>query len=162
MALAWAARGVGLSAIAAVVAAAIWALNFHGIHMAVLWLSGRTELWLVLGAFLSAGAIARRWPILAGIAACAAMLAKEESVMLPAMLAGWAIVLAEGSLRDRLRAAVRQTWLAWIALAVYFILRSRTGAYTPGTSPWFYQFTFDPFRIVTNAGEYLDLSLIHI
>jgi hypothetical protein len=157
-ALAWAARGVGLSASAAVVAAAIWSFNFHGIHMAVLWLSGRTELWLVLGAFISAGAVARRWPILAGVATFAAMLAKEESVMLPAMLAGWAIVLAgpDASARDRLRAAVRQTWLAWIALAIYFVLRSRTGAYTPATSPWFYQFTFDAFRIVTNAGEYLD------
>ena len=157
-ALAWAARGVGLSAIGAIIAAAVWAFNFHGIHMAVLWLSGRTELWLVLCAFLSAGALARRWPILTGIAALAAMLAKEEAVMLPAMLAGWAIVLADGSgsARDRLRAAVRQTWVAWLALAIYFVLRSHTGAYTPSTSPWFYQFTFDPFRVVTNAGEYLD------
>jgi hypothetical protein len=155
-ALAWAARGVGLSAMAAVVAAAIWAFNFHGIHMAVLWLSGRTELWLVLCAFLSAGALVRHWPILTGIAALAAMLAKEEAVMLPAMLAGWAFVLADGSMRDRLRATARQTWLAWLALAVYFVLRARTGAYTPATSPWFYQFTFDPFRVVTNAGEYLD------
>ena len=49
-------------------------VQLHGIHMAVFWLSGRTELWLVLGAFLGAGAVARRrdlpgGPILAGIAA---------------------------------------------------------------------------------------------
>jgi hypothetical protein len=159
-ALGWAARGVGLSAAAATIATAIWVFNFHGIHMAVLWLSGRTELWLVLCAFLSAGAVARRRPILAGIAAFAAMLSKEEAVMLPAMLAGWAIVLAEcrSGARpiDRTWAAVRRTWLAWIALGIYLLLRARTGAYTPATSPWFYQFTFDPFRVVTNAAEYLD------
>jgi hypothetical protein len=198
-ALAWAARGVGLTAMAAVIAAAIWTLNFQGIHMAVLWLSGRTELWLVLCAFLSAGALARERPLLAGLAALAAMLAKEEAVMLPAMLTAWAWVLqhrpraddraltrslvdsavradaaeraaddenreradransaASPTVRARAFAVVRLIWPAWIALAVYFALRARTGAYTPATSPWFYQFTFDPFRVVTNAGEYLD------
>src|SRR5262245_16384046 len=101
-ALAWTARGLGLSALAAVVAAAVWAFNFHGIHMAVLWLSGRTELWLVLGAFLSAGAVARRRPILTAVTAFAAMLAKEEAVMLPVMLAGWAFILQDGQARARL------------------------------------------------------------
>jgi hypothetical protein len=147
-ALAWMARGIGLSAIASVIAAAIWVFNLHGIHMAVLWLSGRTGLWLVLCAFLSAGAMVRGWPIAAGIAAFGAMLAKEEAVMLPAMLTAWALVLK--------KPALRVTWPAWIALAAYFALRSRTAAYTPATSPWFYQFTFDPLHVLTNAGEYLD------
>jgi hypothetical protein len=84
------------------------------------------------------------------------MLAKEEAVMLPAMLAGWAFLLQDGPVGDRVRAAMRQTWIAWIALGVYILLRSRTAAYTLATSPWFYRFTFDPFRVVTNAGEYLD------
>jgi len=195
-ALAWMARGVGLTAVAAVLAAAIWALNLHGIHMAVLWLSGRTELWLTLCAFISAGALVRNRPILAGIAALGAMLAKEEAVMLPLMLAGWAWVLSplgaplqgasgavardaaaadaaradtavshagvaaatavQGAAADRVREVVRLTWPAWIALAVYLALRSRTGAYTPGNTPWFYQFTLDLPHLITNAGEYLD------
>ena len=212
-ALAWTARGLGLTAMAAVIAAAIWTLNLHGIHMAVLWLSGRTALWLVLCAFLSVGALVRQRPMLAGVAALAAMLAKEEAVMLPAMLTAWAWVLhawlpgagdptlavsypltATGTgtgtattaaairttttdtdadvdagtatvadllvgrptVGDRVLTVLRLTWSAWLALGIYFALRSRTSAYTPATSPWFYQFTFDPFRVVTNAGEYLD------
>jgi hypothetical protein len=166
-ALAWMARGVGLSLLASLMAAAIWAFNLHGIHMAVLWLSGRTELWLVLCAFLSAGALARGWPIAAGLAAFAAMLAKEQAVMLPVMLTAWAFVLdrsSQGGPRasarpasgSSLRAAARLVWPSWLALAVYFALRSRTAAYTPGTSPWFYRFTFDPVNVLTNVGEYLD------
>ncbi len=164
-ALVWMSRGVGLAAGAAVVAAAIWALNFNGIHMAVLWLSGRTALWLTMWAFVSAGALARQRPMVAGVAALGAMLAKEEAVMLPLMLAGWGWVLNAGSVdsvgsavavRDRVRATVRLTWPAWIALAVYFALRSQTAAYTPVNSPWFYSFTFDPLHLLTNAGEYLD------
>jgi len=147
-ALIWMARGVGLSALAAVIAAAIWVFNLHGIHMAVLWLSGRTELWLVLCAFLSAGAFARGWPIAAGVAALCAMLAKEEAVMLPAMLTAWAVVLR--------KPVLRASWPSWIALAVYLGVRSRTAAYTPTTSPWFYQFTFNPLDLLTNIGEYLD------
>ncbi len=169
--LVWMSRGVGLAAGAAVVAAAIWALNFNGIHMAVLWLSGRTALWLTMWAFVSAGALARRRPMLAGVAALGAMLSKEEAVMLPLMLAGWAWVLTAGgvdsvgsmgsvgspvAIRDRVRTTVRLTWPAWIALAVYVALRSQTAAYTPATSPWFYHFTFDPLHLLTNAGEYLD------
>jgi hypothetical protein len=159
-ALIWMARGVGLSPLAAVIASAIWICNFHGIHMAVLWLSGRTELWLVLCAFVSAGAVARRQPVVAGIAVFGALLAKEEAVMLPAMLAGWTVVLADcqsgARWYHRAYAVARRTWLTWIALGVYVVLRSRTAAYTPATSPWFYHFTFDPFRVITNAGEYLD------
>jgi hypothetical protein len=151
-----------------VLAAAIWALNLHGIHMAVLWLSGRTELWLTLCAFVSAGALARKRPVLAGIAAFGAMLSKEEAAMLPLMLAGWAWVLSshdgrvavgravQGAAANRVREVVRLTWPAWIALAVYLALRSRTGAYTPGNTPWFYQFTLDLPHLITNAGEYLD------
>jgi len=169
-ALAWMARGLGLSMRASLIAAAIWTCNWHGIHMAVLWLSGRTALWLVLCAFLSAGAIARGWPIAAGVMAFAAMLAKEEAVMLPLMLAAWAFVLDRGragsgsgvravALSHGLRAAVRLTWPAWIALAAYFALRSRTAAYTPATSPWFYRFTFEPIPLLINACEYLDRAL---
>jgi hypothetical protein len=151
-ALAWMARGAGLSLLTSLIAAAIWAFNLHGIHMAVLWLSGRTEEWLVLCAFLSAGALTRRRPIAAALAAFCAMLAKEQAVMLPAMLTAWAFVL-----RDRNpRVALRLTWPSWIALAVYLTLRSQTAAYTPATSPWFYQFTFDPLNVLTNAAEYLD------
>jgi hypothetical protein len=69
-------------------------------------------------------------------------------VMLPAMLTAWAVVLR--------KPVLRASWPSWIALAVYLGVRSRTAAYTPTTSPWFYQFTFNPLDLLTNIGEYLD------
>ena len=72
----------------------MWALNFHAVNMAVLWLSGRTALCVVIAALLAAAAVVKGQPIAAGVAALLAMFAKEEAVMLPFILSGWAWVLA--------------------------------------------------------------------
>src|SRR4029079_17831088 len=53
---------------AAIAAAAIWLFNWHGINMAVLWISGRTSLALVLFATLGAAAfVMRRWTLAAAL-----------------------------------------------------------------------------------------------
>ena len=161
MALAWVATGLGLSRPAAIAAAGIWALNFHGINMAVLWLSGRTALWLVLCALLAAGLFVRKQWVLAGVAVLFAAFAKEEAVMLPASSTGWALILpARNVLQTRngliSREVIRSTWAAWLAVAVYLALRATTNAMTPSTSPSVYSFTFAPLDIAKNVLEYLD------
>lgn len=165
LAVAWVATGLGLVRPAAIAVAAIWALNFHGINMAVLWLSGRTALWLVLCSLIAAGLLARRRPLLAGIAVLFAAFAKEEAVMLPVIFTCWALILqvrqADGMPEEkggfsRVREAIRSTWPSWLAVAVYLVLRGRTNAMTPVTSPWFYSFTFAPMDLVKNVLEYLD------
>lgn len=183
-ALAWLARGMGFTAGAAVLAASIWALNFHGINMAVLWLSGRTALLVCLCALVAAGAIVRGWALIAAIAALLAMLSKEEAVLLPLILSAWVWLRCDtkgamrvagvsaakdGEERDeawvravastpssRLAAVARHTWGVWLALVVYLLVRSQTAAYTPGSSPWFYRFTFAPMQVLANAAEYVD------
>jgi hypothetical protein len=174
LAVAWVATGLGLIRPAAIAVAAIWALNFHGINMAVLWLSGRTALWLVLCSLLAAGLLVRRRPLLAGVAVLFAAFAKEEAVMLPVIFTGWALLLQDRQVRQeddvprergegrrglsrvRMLDALRATWPSWLAVAAYLLLRSRTNAMTPATSPWFYSFTFAPMDLAQNVLEYLD------
>lgn len=46
------AERLGLPVPAALLTAAVWSFNFHGINVAVLWISGRTSLLVVLFAIL--------------------------------------------------------------------------------------------------------------
>ena len=155
-ALAYVATSLGLRATTAVVVAGVWALNFHAVNMAVLWLSGRTALCVVIAAFLAAAALVRGKPVAAGVAALIAMLAKEEAVMLPLILSGWASVLAGERTQSRAREVIRLTWPTWIALAVYFALRAQTAAMTPMTAPDAYRFVLSPIALTANALEYVD------
>ena len=69
-----------------IVAAAVWAFNFHGINMGVLWLSGRTSLLVTcfaLAAAIAAAARHRGWLF---VATLLALLCKEEAMLLPAVL----------------------------------------------------------------------------
>jgi hypothetical protein len=158
-ALAYLGTTLGLRASMAIVAAGVWALNFHAVNMAVLWLSGRTALCVVIAAFLSAAAVVKNRPIAAGVAALVAMFAKEEAVMLPVILSGWAWVLS--------RDVVRLTWPAfargfgaasptWIAVAIYLTVRAQTPAMTPMTASEAYQFVRSPLALAGNGLEYLD------
>jgi hypothetical protein len=154
-ALAYLATSLGLRATTAVVVAGVWAFNFHAVNMAVLWLSGRTALCVAVAAFLAAAALVRGKPMAAGVAALIAMLAKEEAVMLPFILSGWAWVLAgEGS--RRVRDVFHLTWATWVALAIYFVLRVQTAAMTPMTAPDAYRFVLSPVALTANALEYVD------
>ena len=88
------ARALGLPPGASLAAGAIWALNFQGINMAVVWLSGRTALLLVLFAVLAARALVRGRTIAAAAFTLLTLLSKEEAVMLPLLLFAWAGLLA--------------------------------------------------------------------
>ncbi len=147
-------RQLQLSPPAVAIATAGWAFNFHGINMALLWLSGRTSLLLTMLSLASADALlrGRRW--LCGTCCLAALLSKEEAVLLPVILLIWARVS-----RKSLSAAVRFTWPAFAALAIYAVLRANAEAYTPTNAPAYYRFSFGVASIARNIAEYADRSL---
>lgn len=117
---------LGLPSWAALVATATWAFNFHGINMAVAWLSGRTSLFGTLLSALSMLALTRRRPIVAGLLCFAALLSKEEVLALPMIATIWVLI-------DR--SALRSTLPMWGALAVYLMLRDHSGAIDLSTAP---------------------------
>ena len=85
------ARKLGLAPGPALVAAGTWAFNFHGINMAILWISGRTALMVTLCALLGGISYATGRLKLAGLCCLLAMLSKEEAVLLPVVFALWAM-----------------------------------------------------------------------
>jgi hypothetical protein len=149
-------RSLGFTALGGVFAAALWALNFHGIDMALLWISGRTSLMTTLFAETAAIAFARTRFILAGLFTLGALLSKEESLMLPVVFAIWTWI-DRGPINSKEH--IRAVGPSFGALAIYVALRSRTDAFTPFDAPSFYRLTFDPASLVRNALEYMDRSL---
>ena len=150
-------RRFSLPVPAAVMATAAWAFNPHAVNMAVLWTSGRTALWLCLFGLASAHAACARRHVLAGVLVLAAMLCKEEAVLLPLVIV--AIHLAwhpDRLIHDRARAALVVLGPLVAALTVYAILRVGSGAMGPATAPDYYQFTFNPLRVLRNILAYLD------
>jgi hypothetical protein len=147
------ARRFGLPREAALVAAGVFALNFHGVNMALLWPSGRTSLLALLFALLAVHAALRDWWLVAGVACLGALLSKEESVALAPLLT--LFLWFEG----RLKAAptyISRTWPLWLALAAYFALRLQSGAFAPGDAPDYYRFTTSPLQLLRNVAEYAD------
>ena len=144
------ARRLELPAVAATVAAAAWLLNFHGVNMALLWLSGRTALLAALFSLSTAWAALGGRPFLAGLLALCAMLAKEEAVALPALFSLFFYVD-----EHRVRSVAKAAPL-WCALIVYVALRLQSGAFWPADAPSYYRFTFDPALVGRNFLEYAD------
>jgi hypothetical protein len=145
-------RRLGLPVAAAVLAAGVFAFNFHGVNMALLWLSGRTSLLALCFALLSVNAVLRGWSIAAGLACLAALLSKEEAVVLPAVMTLFVLISPRGPEGPPLRS----TWAMWLALPIYIALRAGSGAFTPSTAPDYYQYTFAPGAVLQNLGAYLD------
>ncbi|HJU43466.1 MAG TPA: hypothetical protein VJ691_11650, partial [Vicinamibacterales bacterium] len=143
------ARALGLASWAALLAAAIWAFNFHGINMAIIWLSGRTSLLATLFSAFAALALVRNRAIASGVFALAAFLSKEEVIALPLILTIWLMIDGVG---------IKRTLGLWIALALYFALRNQSGAIGITDAPPYYQFVFDPAHLLTNIIEYADRS----
>lgn len=153
------ARQLGLAFAAAVVAAGVFAFNFHGINMALLWLSGRTSLLALFFALLSVNAVLRGWTIAAGVACLAALLSKEEALALPLVATLFLMVRRKsGSAHDMpgFSRALRATWAMWLAVPIYISMRAGSGAFTPSTAPAYYQYTLAPGTILQNLGAYLD------
>jgi hypothetical protein len=148
-------RQLRLSAFGATVAAFAWSVNPHGINMALVWLSGRTALCATLFALLAANAVIRRRHLWAGVFLACALASKEEAIVLPFVLGAWHHLFLEPERRSR-----HETLAAWASVAVpaivYLIVRQATPAFTPASAPPFYQFTFKPGYVLTNAAAYLD------
>jgi hypothetical protein len=150
-------RSLGMPWGTALLAASIWALNPHGVGGAILWISGRTALLLVLFSVLAATCLLKGWYWAAGAFCLAALLSKEEAVLLPAILAVWA-AMAPGTVRwDWRRGWIAAAILA-IPLVVYLALRMRTAAYLPHSAPHFYKPTLIPATLARNVLEYADRS----
>jgi hypothetical protein len=149
-------RALGASTGLALGAAAVWALNPHGIGMAVLWISGRTSLLLTLLAVLAARAFVRRRMVESAALALLALLSKEEAVLLPVILFAWAGLSSGEERAFDWTAAVRRTWPLVVPVAVYFLLRSRTTAFLPWSAPAFYAPTLSPTALARNFLEYVD------
>jgi hypothetical protein len=145
---------------AAIAAAALWVFNWHGISSAVLWISGRSALMIVLPGTLAAAAFVRsRW-LLAAMLTGVAMFSKEEAVMLPVALLAWSAIDAYVAKRPIVtRAAVGFAVLSVLLWIVYFLLRSKSGALTAATAPAYYRLDFSVARLLSNVPEYLDRSL---
>ena len=142
-------RAIGLRTGVAVAAALVWALNFHGINMAVLWISGRTALIVTFWSVAAAWAWTRGHRVWAALFAMAAMWSKEEGFMVAAILTAWTII-------DR--RPVRDTWLLWAVTATTLAVRAWSGAFTPGTAPPIYQYQVSVTTLANNIIQYADRS----
>jgi hypothetical protein len=152
------ARRLSLTSAAALFAVAVWVFNFHGINMALLWISGRTALLLCLFSLAAALAWVQRWTVGAALLTLAAMLCKEEAVLLPALFV-MIDVFSDGIRGVRTAAAtmvLRRSWLLWAAAATYLLARAYSGAFGLADAPAYYQLTFHPRAVMKNAIEYLD------
>lgn len=153
------ARALSLPAGGALLASAVWMFNWHGINMGVLWISGRTALIVVLFGALAAAAFVRQRPWTAALLSFAAMLSKEEAVLLPPILIAWSA--AESAATRKWRPA---SWVVKFAIGaavltvLYLVLRAQSGAFTLSTAPAFYRLSFTPARVVGNGPAYFDRS----
>ena len=152
-------RSLGLRTGASIFAASVWAFNFHGINMGILWVSGRTALLLTMFALLAAIAFLRGSKVLCLLCVSAALLSKEEAVLLPVALLLWRLVLNRDEQRaSRWTAALADAWWVMIPVPLYAIARVRTDAMTPFNAPDYYAFTFAPQALMRNFVEYVDRS----
>jgi membrane protein implicated in regulation of membrane protease activity len=150
---------LGLSRGLATLVGALWTFNFHGVNMAVLWVSGRTALVLTACAVAAALALVAGRRAAAGGLTLLALLAKEEAVALPVILGTWAWLYGgtRGLTRPaRIRQWVADVWPLALALAAYALLRAQTEAYLPWRAPDYYRLTLAPDAVGRNLLEYLD------
>ena len=152
-------RAFGLSRAAAAFGAAAWVFNLHGVNMGVLWLSGRTALILTLFALLAGIAFLRRRTAACLACITAALLSKEEAVLLPFALLLWRGALTSDTPPlQRWRAAVTEAWWVMLPLPLYAAARVSTNAIMPTNAPDYYALTLEPMLVGRNVLEYLDRS----
>lgn len=158
----WLCRALGFHWLEGLFGAAVWTFNLHGVGMALTWISGRTSLLATVFAVLAAGASTRGRPVVAGVFTAAALLSKEEPVLLPAMLAAWLFIdrWRDGATTvTALATAARGAGPSGVALGAYLLLRANTAALTPSTAPSYYTLSASPSVLVPNLLEYADRSL---
>ena len=147
---------------AALFAAGLWALNFHGIGMALTWISGRTSLLASLFAIL-AGLADHDWTSVDGRRADAGNASQQRGADRVAdrcwRCGSCSIDARSGSTwTDSAGHALTQAWPSFLALVAYAGLRLNTLAFTPWDAPEVYRLTIDPRIIVRNVFEYADRS----
>jgi hypothetical protein len=150
------ARRFSLSPPAALLTVAVWAFNFHGVNMALLWLSGRTSLLVTFFSLLTAHAVLMRAPLVAGVFCLAALLSKEEATLLPVLISVYLFAVQPPPFTSRLRQTLFRVWPMWAALAVYAVLRLRSGAFGFSNAPSYYQLS--TAQTARNLLEYADRS----
>jgi hypothetical protein len=155
-------NALGLRAGVAIGGALVWALNFQAVNMAVLWISGRTALVLVLWATAAAYAWVRGQRLLAALFAMLAMWSKEEGFVIPAILSVWSLIDsgrdAALPLGARMRRVLADTWMLWVVAAVSLAVRAWSGAWTPASAPSFYRYQFDLSTLLGHTYQYADRS----
>ncbi|HEX4348297.1 MAG TPA: hypothetical protein VHZ73_12045 [Vicinamibacterales bacterium] len=151
-AILWMLLDVGITPAGASAAVLAWAINPHGIGMALLWISGRTSLLMTLCSTLAVVAFMRKHHAVAALLLLAALFAKEDAIAVPVIAVACALAARRGNWRAM---AVGLVWMAG-AVAVYLALRMRTSAMTPATAPWYYRLITSPGAIAINALSYLD------
>ncbi|HZM94728.1 MAG TPA: hypothetical protein VFB92_14965 [Vicinamibacterales bacterium] len=150
------ARRFTLPPAAALLTTAVWAFNFHGVNMALLWLSGRTSLLVTFFSLLTTHALLMEARLSAGVLCLAALLSKEEATLLPLLLTVFVFAVQPIPFASRLRQTVLRVWPMWVALAGYAVLRLQSGAFGFSNAPSYYQLsTSQTFR---NLVEYADRS----
>lgn len=145
-------RASGIRREVAGAVALLWGLNFQGINMAVLWISGRTALLAALFAVAAAWAWTRERRVLAAMLAMAAMWSKEEAFALPLILTAWSLIDA----RESMGRVLRETWLLWLVMVISLGCRTWAGAFTPASAPAVYRYQFDIATLAANAVAYAD------
>jgi hypothetical protein len=155
-------HALGLRAGVAIGGALVWALNFQAVNMAVLWISGRTALMLVLWAAAAAYAWVRGHRLLAAVFAMLAMWSKEEGFVIPAILSVWSIIDSSREaalpLWARMRRTLAETWMLWVVAAVSLAVRAWSGVWTPASAPSFYRYRFDLSTLFGHTYQYADRS----
>jgi hypothetical protein len=164
-------RALGFGRVAAVFGAGLWMFNMHGIGMALTWISGRTSLLGTLFAVLAGLATVRRKAVVAGLFTLAALLSKEEPLLLPGVLVAWAVIdrrsegRSEGGSEGRserggvgttLADGWRASWPSFVALAIYLALRAQSAAMTPADAPSYYALSVSPRVLWPNIWSYAD------
>lgn len=150
------ARRFGLTAWGALSVSGLWAFNFHGVNMAVLWLSGRTALLLTLFSLLAALAALSGRGLLVFIFTLLALGSKEEAVVLPAVLFAVTAARHQSLIADWRRRMATAVLPSTAALAVYLALRAQSDAFTPQSAPSYYRLAFDLPALVGNILQYAD------
>jgi hypothetical protein len=148
------ARRFTLPPAAALLTTAVWAFNFHGVNMALLWLSGRTSLLVTLFSLLTTHALLMEARLSAGVLCLAALLSKEEATLLPLLLTVFVFVVQPPPFASRVRQTVLRVWPMWAALTGYAVLRLQSGAFGFSNAPWYYQLsTSQTFRNLVEYGD---------
>jgi hypothetical protein len=140
-------------------AVGVWLFNFHGISMALLWISGRTALLLALFSLAAVVVWLRGWRLAAALLTLGAMLCKEEAVLLPPLLLLVELAAARGRSHSVGRALLR-SWPVWVAAAIYLVVRPQSGAFGLSDAPEYYRLTFAPRAVARNAIEYFDRAAL--